>query len=162
MKIFGLGTPEKIQTAETTGEVGAEKTPTTTAEITKGQTAQSTGGKSEIKPTGGFIGRLLGKKDPDLKEPEKTEAKNNANNLTSTEASSESTVQPAIKEAELPKLPVLSWDELPKNLQTSLKFLKKEDQAKIQAVEIPSEDPKLKNYQVMFTGEAAQHLFKSI
>jgi len=155
--IFGFGSSvaEKPINQITTGEVGGNKIPENTVEITEDKTAA----KSEIKPTGNFLGKLLGKKDPNISSEPETQKLASTAQTNSTEESSKQIATETAKETESPKLQVLSWEELPKNLQDSLKFLKKENQAKIQAVEIPSEDPNVKNYQLMFTGEAAKQLF---
>ena len=58
---------------------------------------------------------------------------------------------------ETPKL--LSFSELPENLQKSLKFLNAENKQKIQAIKVESENPEVENYQIMFTGKAAKQLF---
>ena len=54
---------------------------------------------------------------------------------------------------------LLSFSELPQNLQKSLKFLSAENKEKIQAIQVESESPEVKNYQIMFTGKAAKQLF---
>lgn len=128
-----------------TGEVGSEA---------KLPELQKIKGKSEIKPTGGFFGKLLAKPEASSTNPEKSspiesKATENANPELSTTATKSS--------EETPKL--LNFSELPENLQRSLKFLSAENKEKIQAVKVESDNPEVENYQIMFTGKAAKQLF---
>lgn len=142
-----LNRPVEISSPESsTGEVGSG------AKLPELQTIQ---GKDKIKPTGNFFGNLLAKRDvtsdtiPEETLPVKSKATENANPELNTDTTKSS------KEA--PKL--LSFSDLPKNLQKSLKFLSAENKEKIQAIEVESESPEVKNYQIMFTGKAAKQLF---
>jgi hypothetical protein len=144
MKLFG-GSGTKEAKVLTTGEVGRE------AKLPKLQKIE---GKSEIKPTDGFLGRLLAKREASTTNTEKTspiesKATENANpelNIETTKSSKEA-----------PKL--LSFSELPTNLQKSLKFLSPKNKEDIQAVKVESDNPKVENYEIMFTGKAANQLF---
>ena len=144
MKLFG-GSGTKEAKVLTTGEVGREA---------KLPELQKIEGKSEIKPTDGFLGRLLAKREASTTNTEKTsqiesKATENANpelNIETTKSSNES-----------PKL--LSFSELPTNLQKSLKFLSPKNKEDIQAVKVKSENPDVDNYLIMFTGKAAKQLF---
>jgi hypothetical protein len=153
MKLFGgSGTkteplpPSQEAKVLTTGEIGREA---------KLPELQKIEGKSEIKPTGGFLGKLLAK-------PPAASAANSEETLTVKSKATEN-VDPELntKETksseETPKL--LSFSELPTNLQNSLKFLSAENKEKIQAVKVESENPKVENYEIMFTGKAAKQLF---
>lgn len=128
-----------------TGEVGSEA---------KLPELQKIKGKSEIKPTGGFFGKLLAKPPASTTNSEKTspiESKTteNANPELSTTATKSS--------EETPKL--LNFSELPQNLQKSLNFLSDKNKGDIQAVKVKSENPEVENYEIMFTGKAANQLF---
>jgi hypothetical protein len=136
--------PEKEAKIPTTGEVGGGA---------KLPELQKIEGKSE-KPTGGFLGKLLAKPpvsdtNPEETLPIKSKATENANPELGTKETRSS--------KETPKL--LSFSELPTNLQNSLKFLSAENKEKIQAVKVESENPKVENYEIMFTGKAAKQLF---
>jgi hypothetical protein len=142
-----LNRPVEISSPESsTGEVGSG------AKLPELQTIQ---GKDKIKPAGNFFGNLLAKRDvasdtiPEETLPVKSKATENANPELNTDTTKSS------KEA--PKL--LSFSDLPKNLQNSLKFLSAENKEKIQAVKVESENPEVENYQIMFTGKAAKQLF---
>jgi hypothetical protein len=129
-----------------TGEVGSE------AELPK---LRKIKGESEIKPTGGFLGKLLAKPTASATNPEETLAveskatENNAAPKPTTEATKPSQETPTL----------LNFSELPANLQRSLQFLSAENKEKIQAVKVESDNPDVENYQIMFTGKAASQLF---
>ncbi|MFM7458782.1 MAG: hypothetical protein ACKO3R_09020 [bacterium] len=113
-------------------------------------------GSNEIKRTGGFFGKLLAKPkasttDTDSEETPASESKATAN------ANPELSTKETKSLEEVPKL--LSFGELPGNLQKSLKFLSDENKEKIQAVKVESNNPKVENYEIMFTGKAAKQLF---
>jgi hypothetical protein len=128
-----------------TGEVGSE------AKLPELQTIPA---KNNIQKTNGFFGKLLATPTASTTNLEKTspiesKATKNANPELSTTATKSS--------EETPRL--LNFSELPENLQQSLKFLSAENKAKIQAVKVESDNPEVKNYQIMFTGKAAKQLF---
>jgi len=128
-----------------TGEVGSEA---------KLPELQKIKGKSEIKPTGGFFGKLLAKPPASTTNPEGALVKSKA---TEKNAALDPSTEAAKSSEETPTL--LSFSELPQNLQNSLKFLSAENKGKIQAIEVESGNPEVKNYQIMFTGKAAKQLF---
>ncbi len=128
-----------------TGEVGSEA---------KLPELQKIKGKSEIKPTGGFFGKLLAKPPASTTNPEGALVKSKA---TEKNAALDPSTEAANSSEETPTL--LSFSELPQNLQKSLKFLSAENKEKIQAIQVESGNPEVKNYQIMFTGKAAKQLF---
>jgi hypothetical protein len=128
-----------------TGEVGSEA---------KLPELQKIKGKSEIKPTGGFFGKLLAKPPASTTNPEGALVKSKA---TEKNAALDPSTEAANSSEETAKL--LNFRDLPENLQNSLKFLSAENKEKIQAIEVESESPEVKNYQIMFTGKAAKQLF---
>ncbi len=110
---------------------------------------------NNIQKTNGFLGRFLAKPTASDTNPEETLAvepkatEKNATPKPTTEATKPSQETPTL----------LNFSELPANLQKSLKFLSAENKGKIQAIQVESENPEVKNYQIMFTGKAAKQLF---
>jgi hypothetical protein len=110
--------------------------------------------KNNIQKTNGFFGELLAKPPASAANLEGTlavesKAAENADPELNTKATKLS--------KETPKL--LTFSELPENLQKSLKFLNAENKERIQAIKVESENPEVENYQIMFTGKAAKQLF---
>jgi len=110
--------------------------------------------KNNIQPTGGFFGKLLAKPKASNTNPAETSA---------IESKATANVNPELSTKETKSLEevskLLSFGELPDNLQKSLKFLSAENKETIQAVKVESENPAIDNYQIMFTGKAAKQLF---
>ena len=104
--------------------------------------------KNNISGTGDFLGKLLAK-------PEDT-----ALNQRETSPAESKDIEPIAEAKPLKETPtLLNFSELPENLQKSLKFLSAENKEKIQAIKVESKNPEVDNYQIMFTGKAAKHLF---
>jgi hypothetical protein len=124
-----------------TGEVGASQSPA--------NNIRRTSSSDDV------LGRSLAKPNNNITKPMgalavESKAAENKNPEPSAEKATNSS-------EETPTL--LSFSELPENLQNSLKFLSAENKGKIQAIEVESESPEVKNYQIMFTGKAAKQLF---
>jgi hypothetical protein len=121
-----------------TGEVGASQSPA-----------------NNIRRTSDVLGRSLAKPGNNTTMPREAlavESKAAGNEVLKLSA------EKAINlSEETPKL--LNFSELPQNLQKSLKFLSAENKEKIQAIQVESESPEVKHYQIMFTGKAAKQLF---
>lgn len=128
-----------------TGEVGSEA---------KLPELQKIKGKSKIQPNGGFFGKLLAKPTASDTNPEGALA---VESKATGSADLELNTKAINLSEETPKL--LTFSDLPENLQQSLKFLNVENKEKIQAIQVESENPEVKNYQIMFTGKAAKQLF---
>ncbi len=124
-----------------TGEVGASQSPA--------NNIRRTSSSDDV------LGRSLAKPNNNITKPMgalavESKAAENKNPEPSAEKATNSS-------EETPTL--LSFSELPQNLQKSLKFLSAENKEKIQAIQVESESPEVKNYQIMFTGKAAKQLF---
>ena len=147
-KLFNRSAESSLGTSTgilNTGEVGSEA---------KLPELQKIEGKSEIKPTGGFLGKLLAKPPVSAANSEETlTVKSKATENVDPELGTKETRS----SEETPKL--LSFSELPENLQKSLKFLSAEHKEEIQAVKVESDNPEAENYEIMFTGKAAKQLF---
>ena len=110
---------------------------------------------NNIQKTNGFLGRFLAKPTASATNPDETLAVESK--ATEKNAAPEPSTEAANSSEETPTL--LNFSDLAANLQKSLKFLSAENKGNIQAIKVDSDNPKVENYQIMFTGKAASQLF---